>query len=188
MSTTAAAGTGTAATWALERELRGHTDKVSCCVWNPTNGSRLASASHDRTVRVWDIVSGLEVTRLEGHGGPLASCAYNPDGTRLASTSGDLTVRIWDVSSDIIAGHEVAKLEGHTSWVFSCAWRTPAGAQLASASGDTVRIWDVNTGREVAQLKGHTAWVRSCAWSAIGRAVQVESINTRVESAFGFSA
>jgi WD40 repeat protein len=145
------------AAWALELELSGHTADVHGCGWSP-NGTCLAIASNDRTVRVWHVNTG-EVAKLEGHGDHVWSCSWCPDGARLASASSDKTVRVWNVDTE----REVAKLEGHTDIVFSCAW-SPDGARLASASHDeTVRVWDVNTWLEVYKLV-HLCGVSWCAW------------------------
>jgi WD40 repeat protein len=60
------------------------------------DGRRLASASHDNTVRVWDTASGQEVLTLHGHGQEVQSVAFSPDGRFLASAGRDGTVRLWD--------------------------------------------------------------------------------------------
>ena len=59
---------------------------------------RLASASVDRTVKVWDARAGQEALTLKGHTGEIRSVAFSPDGKRLASGSSDGAVRIWDAS------------------------------------------------------------------------------------------
>jgi WD40 repeat protein len=64
--------------------------------WCP-DGTRLASGSLDRTVRVWDVATGASVATLEGHTQAVPSVGWCPDGTRLASGSADLTVRVWDI-------------------------------------------------------------------------------------------
>ncbi len=59
-------------------------------------GKRLASASADGTVRVWDSESGQETLTLKGHAGQVYSVAFSPDGQRLASAGQDKTVKVWD--------------------------------------------------------------------------------------------
>jgi len=59
------------------------------------DGTRLASASLDKTVRLWDASTGQELEVLGTHETSVRSVAFSPDGTRLASGSDDKTVRIW---------------------------------------------------------------------------------------------
>ena len=63
-------------------------------VW-PSDGKRLASASVDQTVRVWDATSGHTLLTYKGHTDQVLSVAWSPDGQRLASASDDKTVQVW---------------------------------------------------------------------------------------------
>ncbi|MBI5757629.1 MAG: protein kinase, partial [Planctomycetales bacterium] len=102
------------------------------------DGKRLASASHDGTVKVWDAMSGQEALTLKGHTDWVNSVAFSADGKRLASASRDGTVKVWDATS----GQETLTLKGHTNWVNSVAFSAD-GKRLASASRDqTVKVWD----------------------------------------------
>ena len=75
-------------------KLEGHFDVVSSVCWSP-DGSHLASASHDRSVLVWDVGLGEFVAVLEGHTDVVSSVCWSPDGSRLASGGDDETVRVW---------------------------------------------------------------------------------------------
>ncbi|MBM3737284.1 MAG: TIR domain-containing protein [Acidobacteria bacterium] len=142
---------------------RGHTDSVSCCAWSP-DGKRLASASLDNTLRIWDPSNARSLASLHGHSASVSSCAWAPDGKRLASASLDNTLRIWDPSN----ARSLTSLKGHSDSVWSCAW-APDGTRLASASDDnTLRLWDPSNGRPLASLHGHSASVSSCAWAPDG--------------------
>ncbi len=55
-----------------------------------------ATASFDKTARVWDAGSGAELLTLKGHSGFVESVAWSPDGSRIATASDDTMVRIWD--------------------------------------------------------------------------------------------
>ncbi|CAI7596028.1 unnamed protein product [Penicillium pancosmium] len=143
--------------------IEGHSLPINSISWSP-GGSRLASASIDKTVRIWDSVTGRSISTLEGHSGWVTSIAWSPDGSQLASASGDQSVRIWDPAT----GQSILTLEGHSDGVWSIAW-SPDGSRLASASDDgTVRIWDPATGRSISTLEGHRNGVRSIAWSPDG--------------------
>jgi eukaryotic-like serine/threonine-protein kinase len=73
---------------------RGHTTAVESVAWSP-NGRRIASASLDATVQVWDATTGNHVFTYRGHAGWVNSVAWSPDGTRLASAGSDTIVQVW---------------------------------------------------------------------------------------------
>jgi GTPase SAR1 family protein/predicted MPP superfamily phosphohydrolase len=125
----------------------------------------MASGSDDRTVRLWDSVTGRARHRLEGHSDQVSSVAWSPDGRTLASGSGDKTIRLWDYAN----GRTRHTLEGHSDQVLSVAW-SPDGRTLASGSTDkTIRLWDPVTGIERLVLEGHRAAVAHLAWSSDSR-------------------
>ena len=117
--------------------MTGHTGFVYSVAFSG-DGLLLASASSDRTVRVWDVAAAKCVAVLTGHTDEVFTAVFHPDGKRLASAGRDRAIWLWDLAT----GEEVARLEGHTNYVFSLAF-SPDGASLVSGSGDgTVRIWD----------------------------------------------
>jgi WD40 repeat protein len=60
------------------------------------DGTRLACACADNSIRFWDVRTHQEVAELRGHVNYVHQVAFSPDGTRLVSGSGDHSVRIWD--------------------------------------------------------------------------------------------
>ncbi|MAV38346.1 MAG: hypothetical protein CMJ59_23150 [Planctomycetaceae bacterium] len=143
--------------------LNGHTRDIRGVAYSP-EGTRLASASFDNTVKVWDAVSGQETLTLKGHTGPVWSVCFSPDGQRLASASFDNTVKVWDA----VSGQETLTLKGHTDNVFGVSF-SPDGQWVASASSDnTVKVWNAATGQEVRTLTGHTQQVVSVCFSPDG--------------------
>ncbi|KAF1360783.1 WD40 repeat-like protein [Lizonia empirigonia] len=140
--------------------LEGHSDYVTSVAFSH-DSTRLASASDDSTVKIWDASTGACLQTLEGHSGYVTSVAFSPDSTRLASASDDSTVKIWDAST----GACLQTLEGHSGYVTSVAF-SPDSTRLASASHDsTVKIWDASTGACLQTLEGHSSWVSSVAFS-----------------------
>jgi WD40 repeat protein len=139
--------------------LEGHSDRVTSVAWSH-DAARLASASHDKTVKIWDATTGRCIATLEGHSRSVGSATWSHDAARLASASWDSTVKIWDATT----GQCIATLKGHGNKVTSVA-RSHDAARLASASNSAVRIWDATTGRCIATLNGHGDKVTSVAWS-----------------------
>ncbi|MEH1850655.1 MAG: ribosome assembly protein 4, partial [Nostoc sp.] len=78
--------------------LEGHSSYVNSVAYSP-NGQQLASASNDKTIKIWDVSSGQLLKTLTGHSSYVNSVAYSPNGQQLASASNDKTIKIWDVSS-----------------------------------------------------------------------------------------
>ena len=60
------------------------------------DGRRIATTSHDRTVKLWDAETGQEVLTLRDHTAGVICVAFSPDGHRLVSGSIDRTARVWD--------------------------------------------------------------------------------------------
>jgi WD40 repeat protein/serine/threonine protein kinase len=146
------------------RTLKGHTKGVSSVAYS-RDGKRLASASGDGTVKLWDVGTGREVRTLRGHTALVVSVAYSPDGRHLASVSADRTVKVWDTQT----GRVALTLEGHGGVVRNVAF-SPDGRLLAGGCRDrTVRMWDAQTGEEKRTFPKHTVVFLSVAFSPDGR-------------------
>src|SRR5262249_18331405 len=123
--------------------LRGHSLAASGVSFSP-DGTRLASASADNTLVVWDFVR-RRMTVCEGHGAQVTGVAFSPDGKRLVSGSLDETVKLWDAAT----GVEVKSLSGHAGGVSGVAYAAD-GKTVASASWDgTVKLWDAAVSPDV---------------------------------------
>jgi WD40 repeat protein len=75
--------------------LNGHDDWVNSVAYSP-DGKRIASASYDHTVRLWNTSTYEQVLILKGHSGYVYNALFSPDGRRIASGSVDGTLKLWE--------------------------------------------------------------------------------------------
>jgi WD40 repeat protein len=146
--------------------LGGHSNLLVTVAWSP-DGKRLATASWDKTARIWDAGTGKEQLSLTSHTDRLQVVAWSPGGEQLATGSNDRTAKIWDAGT----GKELFTLSGHTGEVWRTDW-SPDGKRLATAclnNDTTAKVWDAERGQEICTLSGHTEPVRDLAWSPDGK-------------------
>jgi WD40 repeat protein/tRNA A-37 threonylcarbamoyl transferase component Bud32 len=101
----------------------------------------------------WDLASGGERLRLDGHDGGLTALAVGPGG-RVLSAGSDGTARVWDPAQ----AKELLRLEGHAGAVTAAGW-TSSGDVITGGADGTVRRWDGETGAAVAQVAAHEGGV-----------------------------
>ncbi|MGV9709182.1 NACHT and WD repeat domain-containing protein [Gordonia sp. NPDC003424] len=162
-----------ATTSPLARPLHGHTGPIYDVAFN-TDGTLLASASGDRTARLWQHTDGgsfRSVATLGGYGNYLTSNSFHPSQPLLATGSGDGTVRIWDIRSPATPRQVTAVSPGHgTVYLVRFA---PDGRHLAASSDDgsvtVFRIDGNGTLSETVVLDAHIGATRTLAYSPDGR-------------------
>jgi WD40 repeat protein len=119
--------------------LAGHSHAIWSADFSP-DGTRIVTASEDRTARVWDAATGRELGVLSGHRGIVRFAAFSRDGTRVVTASDDKTARVWDAAT----AKEIGILRGHRGSVRSAAF-DPTRPRVVTASEDgTARIWNVD--------------------------------------------
>jgi WD40 repeat protein len=76
------------------RTLTGHNNSVWSASYSP-DGTKIVSASPDKTIKIWDANTGTCLQTLTGHTDYVYSASYSPDGTKIVSASDDKTIKIW---------------------------------------------------------------------------------------------
>jgi WD40 repeat protein len=128
--------------WTCRNILAGHSGLFAAITSLALSSKWLASGSEDKTIRLWDLATGLTTYILSRHQGFVEAVAFQPNSANiLASGSRDKTIKIWDLDRVLF------NLAGHTQAVNTVAF-SPDGFLLASGSSDrTVKLWEVATGQ-----------------------------------------
>ncbi|MEG4278415.1 AAA-like domain-containing protein, partial [Microcoleus sp. MON1_C1] len=153
--------------------LSGHQESVYSVSWSP-DGQTLATASDDKTVKLWSKQGKLLFT-LSGHQEGVSSVSWSPDGQTVASASYDKTVKLWSKQGKLLF-----TLSGHQESVDSVSW-SPDGKTLATASYDkTVKLWS-KQGTLLQTLSGHQEAVSVVSWSPDGQTLATASDDKTVK-------
>jgi WD40 repeat protein/serine/threonine protein kinase len=143
---------------------KGHAATIACLAISP-DGKVIASGSHDRTIRLWDLASGDELHKLEDHRSGVTCLAFSPDGRSLLSGSADKTVRVWNLST--MTRRQVIRL--FDDEIRSLAFM-PDGQQVAIGTRNgNLRLFRFNSFEEVLQLAKQGPWFHSVAISPDGK-------------------
>jgi WD40 repeat protein len=171
--------------WDLEssnllREFRGHTEPIWSVAFAPdgrlaystSGGNERQQDGRDSAIRVWDIETGREVRRLEGHRGLVWSVAVSPDGRRVLSGGNDAAPILWDAET----GAEIRRFR--TNRVGSVAF-LPDGRRAVTGGELTIHLLDLETGQELHCFRGHRDGVTGVAVSPDGRWLLSSSYGAR---------
>ncbi|ONK68944.1 uncharacterized protein A4U43_C05F17670, partial [Asparagus officinalis] len=137
----------------LLEELKGHNAPVSCI--RMLSGERVLTASHDGTVKMWDVRTDTCVATV-GRSSSAVLCMEYDDSTGILSAAGrDVNANIWDIR----AGRQMHKLQGHTKWIRSI--RMVGDTVLTGSDDWTARVWSVSRGTCDAVLACHAGPILS---------------------------
>jgi WD40 repeat protein len=112
------------------------------------DGKHIVSGHGDKTIRVWDVITGEELMTLGGHYDGISSVDYSPDGNKIVSGSRDTTVKVWDATT----GEELMIFAGHKGMVKSVAFSAD-GKRIVSVASE-IKLWDVATGKVLKTFPG----------------------------------
>ena len=140
--------------------LRGHTGGIRSVAFN-RDATKIAVASNDGKVRVWDANNFALEQTLVGHTAWVGSVVFSPDGKKIISGSDDSSTRIWGADT----GAKEKVLQGAPGWVLSATCSHDGTRIVSGSENATIYIWDMNTGSLVLKIVGHSGHVRSVSFS-----------------------
>jgi WD40 repeat protein/serine/threonine protein kinase len=141
------------------RSIPCHGGIVYAVAFSPGDGRYIASGGLDRSLRLWDRITGHEIRPFHGHEGFVRGLAFSPDGRWLLSASEDNSLKLWEIAS----GRNVADFHGHQSFA-TCVAFSPDGQVIASGGQDrAVKLWSATRSAPLT-LAGHDGAVHGVAF------------------------
>lgn len=156
--------------------LKGHDSTVKGLSWHP-KGIILASASRDRTAKIWDTAKGTCVKTLRGHKDWLNSVCFSPNGQKVVTGAWDYHVKHWNLR---LAEDEInpPALQSHDGPVAQVRYIN-GGEHFISAAGDgKLIVWDATSGTVITVLHGHTQRINAITVLADGHVISVSDDKT----------
>ncbi|XXY52706.1 AAA family ATPase [Sorangium sp. So ce269] len=142
------------------------TKAIVACVVSP-DGRCALSASADRSLRYWALVSGEVLAMMQGHSDELTGCALTPDGKLALSTSVDMTARLWDLAT----GHCIGVLDNRGRWATACAISHDGQTLVVGSDNGALTLWDKSSLQSIGTLEGHGDYVTVCITTPAGQLI-----------------
>jgi WD40 repeat protein len=154
------------------RTLEGHSGHVRCLDWR----KKLVSGSRDKTIKLWDGLSGQLLNTLTGHSSTVLSVAWSHDDSRIVSGSYDDMIKIWDG----ISGETIKTMTGHSSAVRIVSWNHDDSRIVSGSHDKTIKIWNSSSGTIIRTLEGLSNAVWSVSYSFGGTRIVSRSFDQTV--------
>jgi len=150
------------------RSINAHRERVLSVSFN-RQGTILASASQDKTIKLWELNNDKEVKTLTGHSDQVNSISFNSAGTLLGSASADGTIRLWNMATgQFTTPFKGYDKPGFKKQIFSVSFN-PDGSLLASGHQDgTIKLWHLN-GKLIKTFSGHKDQLNCVQFSPDGK-------------------
>ncbi|MCC5665038.1 serine/threonine protein kinase [Nostoc sp. CHAB 5784] len=142
----------------LANTLQGHENSVLSVAISP-DGKTIVSSGGERTIKLWNLATGKQISSLNAYSQQVNVVAISPDGKTLVSGSDDNTIKIWNMATR----KQIRTLTGHSDSVHALAISADSETLVSGSDDNTIKIWDLATGEQIRTLVGHTFWVRSLA-------------------------
>ncbi|CAH2053533.1 unnamed protein product [Thlaspi arvense] len=138
------------APWKNYRVIQGHLGWVRSVAFDPSN-EWFCTGSADRTIKIWDVASGVLKLTLTGHTGQVRGLAVSNRHTYMFSAGDDKQVNCWDLEQNKV----IRSYHGHLSGVYCLALHPTLDVLLTGGGDSFCRVWDIRTKMQIFALSGH---------------------------------
>lgn len=149
--------------WSSTTNANAHTTNVTAVAFAP-DGSLLASASLDQTIKIWSTTNWACLQTMSGHTNGVSSVAFSPNGQKIVSGSVDGTVKIWNRAG----GNCLVTIPAHALPVTATVFSTDGSLVISGSDDGTVRLWSAADGSAVGTLGGQNYFIGAVAISPDG--------------------
>jgi polyadenylation factor subunit 2 len=144
-------------------QFKAHEAPVRDLAFAPSD-AKLATASDDGTVKIWDVTTSTNEQTFKDHGWDVKACDWHPSKGLVVSGSKDHSVRLWDPRTC----RNLTTLHGHKNAITATKFSRLRDSLLATAGRDSLaRIFDLRMMRDVCVLRGHEKEVTTLAWHPV---------------------
>ncbi len=137
-------------TWNLQQTIYAHTDWVRCLSFTP-DGAKLVSGSFDKTIKLWQLDTGLVIHTFDDHPKGVFALAVSPDGKLLASGSWDEMIKLWNLDTGVL----IHNLTEHHASVRSLAISSDSQTLISGSFDQTIKLWHLADGVVTKTIADH---------------------------------
>jgi pleiotropic regulator 1 len=138
------------APWKLKRVVSGHTGWVRCVNVDVSN-EWFVTGGADRTIKIWDLASGVLKLTLTGHVSAVRGVCVSDRHPYMFSCGEDKLIKCWDLESNKVIRH----YHGHLSGIYEIAMHPTVDVIITGSRDSSARVWDIRTKNCVHVLSGH---------------------------------
>lgn len=141
---------------------QGHTAGINMVQYSPT-GKHVYSASDDKSIKMWDVLTGIDVNTFSGHQAPVNSIHLSKDGNLLVSADQEGTIIVWDA----LTGQIKTTIKAHQGSANTAKLSNDASKIISGGDDELLRIWNIN-GDSLSTISGFSAPIMNLAISPSG--------------------
>jgi len=123
--------------------------------------TRLASASADKSCKIWSLADGSLIHSLVGHAGGVSDCCWGCNDKYLISAADDSLIFLWDAENGLC----VRKYSGHQCSVLCCIFNTSGNLIATGSSDESLKVWETRSGKCLLTMPAHSDPVNSVSFS-----------------------